>query len=118
MGICGVLVIVQSFIFHLLVSLACLASIDIPISDNRYKHYPSCLGKWDEVESAYTRSPVRIREEDWREDSNAMREQAEGFRDGERIAGVSVWTLLAVGIAELAFSSVTGSIALFADGVD
>jgi len=44
--------------------------------------------------------------------------EAQGFKDGERIAGVSVWTLLAVGIAELIFSSLTGSIALFADGVD
>jgi len=44
--------------------------------------------------------------------------EAQGFKDGERIAGVSVWTLLAVGIAELVFSSLTGSIALFADGVD
>jgi len=44
--------------------------------------------------------------------------EAQGFKEGERIAGVSVWTLLAVGIAELIFSSLTGSIALFADGVD
>jgi len=44
--------------------------------------------------------------------------EAQGFKEGERIAGVSVWTLLAVGIAELIFSSFTGSIALFADGVD
>jgi len=44
--------------------------------------------------------------------------EAQGFKEGERIAGVSVWTLLAVGIAELVFSSLTGSIALFADGVD
>ncbi len=47
-----------------------------------------------------------------------MHTEAQGFKDGERIAGVSVWTLLAVGIAELVFSSLTGSIALFADGVD
>ncbi len=47
-----------------------------------------------------------------------MHTETQGFREGERIAGVSVWTLLAVGIAELVFSSLTGSIALFADGVD
>ncbi len=47
-----------------------------------------------------------------------MHTEAQGFKEGERIAGVSVWTLLAVGIAELIFSSLTGSIALFADGVD
>ncbi len=47
-----------------------------------------------------------------------MHEQTGGFQEGERIAKVSVWTLLAVGIAELIFSSLTGSIALFADGVD
>ncbi len=47
-----------------------------------------------------------------------MHTEAQGFKEGEWIAGVSVWTLLAVGIAELIFSSLTGSIALFADGVD
>ena len=47
-----------------------------------------------------------------------MHTEARGFKEGERIAGVSVWTLLAVGIVELVFSSLTGSIALFADGVD
>ena len=47
-----------------------------------------------------------------------MHTEAQGFKEGERIAGVSVWTLLAVGIAELIFSSLSGSIALFADGVD
>ena len=47
-----------------------------------------------------------------------MHTEPQGFSEGERIAGVSVWTLLAVGIVELVFSSLTGSIALFADGVD
>ncbi len=47
-----------------------------------------------------------------------MHSEPRGFSEGERIAGVSVWTLLAVGIAELVFSGLTGSIALFADGVD
>ena len=47
-----------------------------------------------------------------------MHDETKGFQEGERIAQVSVWTLLAVGIAELVFSSITGSIALFADGID
>jgi ferrous-iron efflux pump FieF len=47
-----------------------------------------------------------------------LHSETHGFREGERIAQVSVWTLLAVGILELVFSSLTGSIALFADGVD
>ena len=47
-----------------------------------------------------------------------MQPEAPGFTEGEAIARVSVWTLLAVGVAELVFSMITGSIALFADGVD
>ncbi len=47
-----------------------------------------------------------------------MHDETRGFQEGERIAQLSVYTLLAVGIVELAFSVITGSIALFADGVD
>ncbi len=47
-----------------------------------------------------------------------MHEMTGGFEEGEQIARLSVWTLLAVGIVELAFSGITGSLALFADGVD
>jgi cation diffusion facilitator family transporter len=45
-------------------------------------------------------------------------EETRGFQEGERIAKVSVWTLLALGIVEIVFSLVSGSIALLADGID
>jgi len=47
-----------------------------------------------------------------------LQDDPTGFAAGERIAGRSVWTLLALGIVEVIFSMVTGSIALFADGID
>ena len=47
-----------------------------------------------------------------------MQEEARGFYEGERIAKVSVWTLLALGIVEILFSLVTLSVALLADGID
>jgi ferrous-iron efflux pump FieF len=47
-----------------------------------------------------------------------LQDDATGFAAGERIAQRSVWTLLALGIIEVVFSMVTGSIALFADGID
>ncbi|MBO0888834.1 cation transporter, partial [Candidatus Bathyarchaeota archaeon] len=47
-----------------------------------------------------------------------MLEEPRGFHEGERIAKVSVWTLLALGIVEIVFSLVTHSVALFADGID
>jgi divalent metal cation (Fe/Co/Zn/Cd) transporter len=34
------------------------------------------------------------------------------------VAWVSVWTLLGIGIAEVVISSTTGSLTLFADGLD
>ncbi len=47
-----------------------------------------------------------------------MQDDSTGFAAGERIAQRSVWTLLALGVVEVIFSMVTGSVALFADGVD
>jgi ferrous-iron efflux pump FieF len=47
-----------------------------------------------------------------------LQEEPRGFHEGERIAKVSVWTLLALGIVEIAFSLVTLSVALLADGID
>ncbi|HYY90808.1 MAG TPA: cation diffusion facilitator family transporter [Candidatus Dormibacteraeota bacterium] len=47
-----------------------------------------------------------------------MLEEPRGFAEGERIAKVSVWTLLGLGIVEIAFSLVTLSVALLADGID
>ncbi len=46
-----------------------------------------------------------------------MQDEARGFREGERIAKISVYTLLILGIVELIFSQISGSISLFADGV-
>lgn len=47
-----------------------------------------------------------------------MREETTGFQAGERIAFLSVWTLLILGILEIVFGQFTGSISLFADGID
>jgi cation diffusion facilitator family transporter len=47
-----------------------------------------------------------------------LQEEPRGFYQGERIAKVSVWTLLALGIVEILFSIVTLSVALLADGID
>ncbi len=47
-----------------------------------------------------------------------MQDDARGFVEGERIAKASVWTLLALGVVEIAFSQLSGSIALLADGID
>jgi cation diffusion facilitator family transporter len=47
-----------------------------------------------------------------------LQEEPRGFFEGERIARVSVWTLLLLGIVEIAFSIVTLSVALLADGID
>lgn len=47
-----------------------------------------------------------------------MQEEPRGFYEGERIAKVSVWTLLALGIVEILFSLLTLSVALLADGID
>src|SRR5438046_3917390 len=54
----------------------------------------------------------------WRIDNYPLQEEPRGFHEGERIAKVSVWTLLALGIVEIAFSAVSGSVALLADGID
>jgi cation diffusion facilitator family transporter len=45
-------------------------------------------------------------------------DETRGFQEGEQIAKVSVWTLLGLGIAEIAFSLISGSISLLADGID
>ncbi|TMI16957.1 cation transporter [Candidatus Bathyarchaeota archaeon] len=45
-------------------------------------------------------------------------DETRGFQEGERIAKISIWTLLALGIVEIAFSLISGSIALLADGID
>ena len=47
-----------------------------------------------------------------------MDDETRGFQEGEQIAKVSVWTLLGLGIAEIAFSLVSGSVSLLADGID
>jgi cation diffusion facilitator family transporter len=47
-----------------------------------------------------------------------MHEEETGFRKGERIARVSIITLTALGVIEIIFSQLSGSIVLFADGID
>lgn len=44
--------------------------------------------------------------------------QEAGFREGERIALVSVWTFLAMGVIQLVFSQVTSSVSLLAQGLE
>src|SRR5207302_6911671 len=48
-------------------------------------------------------------------ESLALQDETRGFREGERIAKISVWTLLALGVVEIGFSLVSGSISLLAD---
>jgi cation diffusion facilitator family transporter len=52
------------------------------------------------------------------EEGQPLHDETRGFQEGERIAKISVWTLLALGIVEIAFSLVSGSISLLADGID
>jgi cation diffusion facilitator family transporter len=44
--------------------------------------------------------------------------KSKAFEEGKRAAWVSVWTLLAIGVAEVTISTTTGSLTLFADGLD
>jgi len=44
--------------------------------------------------------------------------KSKAFEEGKRAAWVSVWTLLGIGIAEVVISTSTGSLTLFADGLD
>jgi cation diffusion facilitator family transporter len=44
--------------------------------------------------------------------------KSKGFEEGKRAAWISVWTLLGIGIAEVVVSTTTGSLTLFADGLD
>ncbi len=40
------------------------------------------------------------------------------FEEGKKAAWISVWTLLGIGIAEVVISTTTGSLTLYADGLD
>lgn len=44
--------------------------------------------------------------------------KSKAFEEGKRAAWVSIWTLLAIGVAEIVISTTTGSLTLFADGLD
>jgi len=44
--------------------------------------------------------------------------KSKAFEEGKRAAWVSIWTLLGIGIAEVVISTITGSLTLFADGLD
>ena len=41
-----------------------------------------------------------------------------GYLEGERLAKASVWTLVGLGVIEIAVGQFTGSIGLTADGID
>jgi len=44
--------------------------------------------------------------------------KSKAFEEGKRAAWVSIWTLIGIGIAEVVISTTTGSLTLFADGLD
>jgi Co/Zn/Cd efflux system component len=44
--------------------------------------------------------------------------KSKAFEEGKRAAWVYVWTLLGIGVAEVIISTTTGSLTLFADGLD
>jgi cation diffusion facilitator family transporter len=44
--------------------------------------------------------------------------KSKAFEEGKRAAWASIWTLLAIGVAEVVVSTTTGSLTLFADGLD
>ena len=46
------------------------------------------------------------------------KDKSKAFEEGKRAAWVSIWTLLGIGIAEVVVSTTTGSLTLFADGLD
>src|SRR2546428_13814016 len=46
----------------------------------------------------------------------ALQDETRGFREGERIAKISVWTLLVLGILEKVLSLISSSYCLFAAG--
>jgi cation diffusion facilitator family transporter len=45
-------------------------------------------------------------------------DKSKGFNEARRAAWYSIWTLLAIGAAEVLVSTTTGSLTLFADGLD
>jgi cation diffusion facilitator family transporter len=45
-------------------------------------------------------------------------EKTKAFEEGRRAAWLSIWTLLGIGLAEVVVSTATGSLRLFADGLD
>jgi len=45
-------------------------------------------------------------------------DKSQVFKDAKRAAWVSIWTLIGIGIGEIAVSAFTGSLTLFADGLD
>lgn len=47
-----------------------------------------------------------------------MQDDEKRFEEGGRITKASVWTLLALGVVEIVFSQLSGSIALLTDGID
>jgi cation diffusion facilitator family transporter len=48
---------------------------------------------------------------------NSSNNKSKAFEEEKRAAWVSVWTLLAIDVAEVVISTTTGSLTLFADGL-
>jgi cation diffusion facilitator family transporter len=46
------------------------------------------------------------------------KDKSKAFEEGKHAAWVSIWTLLGIGVAEVVISTTTGSLTLFADGLD
>jgi divalent metal cation (Fe/Co/Zn/Cd) transporter len=51
-------------------------------------------------------------------DQHFLANKSRAFEEGKRAAWISIWTLLAIGIAEVVISTTTGSLTLLADGLD
>jgi cation diffusion facilitator family transporter len=47
-----------------------------------------------------------------------LNKKSKAFEEGKRAAWASIWTLIAIGIAEVVVSTTTGSLTLLADGLD
>lgn len=51
-------------------------------------------------------------------DGNHFLDKSEVFKEARKAAWVSIWTLVSIGVVEVLISTFTGSLTLFADGLD
>jgi cation diffusion facilitator family transporter len=51
-------------------------------------------------------------------DQRFLANKSKAFEEGKRAAWTSIWTLVAIGVAEIVISTTTGSLTLSADGLD